>query len=121
LRFAAFGTQPRLTREQADGVLAALAATRAQQPPLPEVYTLAADVWGACTQAPTHVELAVLEEGVRLFPHRSELVYRTAELNVRHGFGDTARWLITLGITLAPDAATRTRFEALQARVNAGR
>jgi glutaredoxin len=47
--------------------------------------------------------LDLLEEGVRTFPRRSELVYRTAELNVRHGFTDTARWLITLGLTLAPD------------------
>jgi hypothetical protein len=63
----------------------------------------------------------VLEEGVRTFPRHTELVYRTAELNVRHGFTDTARWLITLGLTFAPEAAARTRFEALQARVNAAR
>ena len=62
-----------------------------------------------------------LEEGFRTFPHRTELVYRTAELNVRHGFTDTARWLIALGLTLAPDAPARTRFEGLQARVNAAR
>ena len=69
----------------------------------------------------TLAALAVLEEGVRTFPHRTELVHRTAELNLRHGFTDTARWLITLGLTLAPDAAARMRFESLQARVNAAR
>ena len=88
---------------------------------LAEVYELIAEVWAACAQAPTRAQLAVLEEGVRTFPRRTELVYRTAELNLHHGFTNTARWLITLGLTLAPDAATRTRFEGLQARVNAAR
>jgi hypothetical protein len=122
LRFAALraqraGAEPRLTPAQASEVLTPLLGTREQEPPLAEVYTLIAEVWAACAEAPTRAQLAVLEEGVRTFPHRTELVYRTAELNLRHGFTDTARWLITLGLTLAPDAAARARFEALQARV----
>jgi hypothetical protein len=121
LRFAAAGAPGvdgglRLTPEQAGAVLTPLAAARAQEPPLPEVYTLIAEVWAAGTHAPPPDQLAVLEQGVQLFPRHTELVYRTAELNVRHGFTDTARWLITLGLTLAPDAAARARFEALQAR-----
>jgi hypothetical protein len=92
-----------------------------QAPPLAEVYELIAEVWMVSSQAPTRDQLAVLEQGVRLFPRRTDLVYRTAELNVRHGFTETARWLITLGLTLAPDAAARTRFEALQGRVNEAR
>lgn len=118
LRFAAAG--PRLTSEQASDVLALLAAVRTQEPPLAEVYTLIAEVWAACAQAPTREQLAVLEQGVRLFPRNTDLVYRTAELNVRHGFFDTAEWLINLGMTLAPDTAARGRFEALKARVKAG-
>lgn len=126
LRLAAFGAPragagPRLTPEQASEVFTPLSAAREQDPPLAEVYTLIAEVWVVCAQAPTRAQLAVLEEGVRAFPYRTELVYRTAELNIRHGFTDTARWLITLGLTLAPDAAARTRFESLQARVNAAK
>lgn len=126
LRFAALrtsraGTAPTLTPEQADTVLTPLLATRELEPPLVEVYTLLADVWAACAQAPTREQLAVLEAGVRLFPRHSELVHRTAELNLRLGHADTARWLINLGLTLAPDPATRARFEALQTRLNAGR
>jgi hypothetical protein len=126
LRFAATappttGAAIRLTPDQANAVLTPLLATRALEPPLPEVYELIAEVWGVCAQAPTRTDLAVLEAGVRLFPHRAELVYRTAELNVRHGFTDTARWLITLGLTLAPDAAARARLEALQAQLNVAR
>jgi hypothetical protein len=126
LRFAALGAQKaggelRLTIEQANEVCMPLLATRGLDPPLAEVYHLLAEVWAVCAQAPTRAQLAVLEEGVRSFPRRTELVYRTAELNVRHGFTDTARWLITLGLTLAPDAPARARFEGLQARVNAAR
>jgi hypothetical protein len=126
LRFAALGVPrtgaaPALTLAQAGEVFTPLAAAREQAPPLAEVYTLIAEVWTVCADAPTRAQLAVLEEGVRTFPRHTELVYRTAELNVRHGFTDTARWLITLGLTFAPEAAARTRFEALQARVNAAR
>jgi len=124
LRFAALrapsaGPAAGLTLEQVGTVLTPLLATREQDPPLVEVYTLIAEVWAASIQAPTREQLAVLEAGVRLFPRHSELVHRTAELNLRHGHSDTARWLITLGLTLAPDAATRTRFEVLQSRLNA--
>jgi hypothetical protein len=122
LRFTALRAQNtntllRLTPDQANEVLTPLLATRDQDPPLAEVYALIAEVWAACVQPPTRAQLAVLEEGVRIFPRHAELVYRTAELNVRHGFTDTARWLITLGLTMAPDAAARTRFEALQVRI----
>ena len=117
LRFAALSGQ-RLTSAQISGILAPLTAARGQEPPLAEVYTLIADIWAASAQPPTRDQLAVLEQGVRIFPRHTELVYRTAELNLRHGFPDTARWLITLGLTLAPETAARTRFEALQARLN---
>ena len=126
LRFAAAhvpsaGPAPGLTAAQASDVLAPLLATREQDPPLVEVYTLIAEVWSAASQIPTREQLSVLADGVRLFPRHSELVHRTAELNLHHGYTDTARWLITLGLTLAPDAATRMRFEALQARLDAAR
>jgi hypothetical protein len=126
LRFAALSARRTsaksgLARDQADSVLTPLAAARERDPPLPEVYELIAEVWAASAHAPTRADLAVLEAGVRLFPRRTQLVYRTAELNLRHGFTDTARWLVTLGVTLAPDAAARARFETLQARVNAAK
>lgn len=108
----------RLTPEQAGEVLTPLFAAREQEPPLAEVYVLIADVWAASAQPPTREQLAVLEQGVRIFPRHSELVYRTAGLNLRHGFTDAARWLVNLGLTLASDPAARARFEALQARIN---
>ncbi|MEY4940679.1 MAG: hypothetical protein RIQ93_2414 [Verrucomicrobiota bacterium] len=126
LRFAAWrasgaASGPSLTARQAGEVLTLLLAAREQQPPLVEVYTLLTEVWTACADAPTRAQMTVLEEGVRLFPRRSDLVYGVAELNIRHGFTDDARWLVTLGLTLAPDAAARTRFEALQTRLQTDR
>lgn len=126
LRFAAFtaggasAIRP-LTPTQAGAVLTPLLAARALEPPLPEVFELMADVWAAGAQAPTREQFAVLEEGVRLFPRRTDLVHRTAELALRHAFTDTARWLITLGLTLAPDDAARARFAALQTQAGAPR
>jgi hypothetical protein len=119
LRFAALRTgrdAAAITATQAAGLLALLDTVRQQEPPLAEAYELISEVWAAAAHAPTPEQLSVLAEGVRLFPRRSELVYRTAELHLRHGFDDAAGWLITLGLTLAPDAAARARFEALQAR-----
>ncbi|MEO5959303.1 MAG: hypothetical protein ABIR80_09315, partial [Opitutaceae bacterium] len=126
LRFAALrapGADPadRLTAEQTSTVLAPLSAAREQSPPLAETYDLLAEVWSASTAKPTRDDLAVLEEGVRYFPRRSELVYRTADLNLRSGFPDAARWQIALGLTFAPDAATRARFEGLRPRLEAMR
>ncbi len=126
LRFAAARTPgdaspPALPAEQTAAVLAPLAAARAQPPPLPEVFELLAEVRAAAAAAPTREQLAELEEGVRLFPRRPELAARTAELALRHGFIDTARWVITLGLALAPDPAARARFEALQAQLGAER
>jgi hypothetical protein len=119
LRFAALRTgrdAAGVTATQAAGLLALLDTVRQQEPPLAEAYELISEVWAAAAHAPTPEQLSVLAEGVRLFPRRSELVCRTAELHLRHGFDDAAGWLITLGLTLAPDAAARARFEALQAR-----
>lgn len=126
LRFAAArapgdGAPPALTTEQLAAVLAPLAVARAQPPPLPEVFELIAEVRMSAAAAPTREQLAELEAGIRLFPRRSGLAAHTAELALRHGFFDTARWVIALGLTLAPDAATRSRFEALQAGIGAAR
>ncbi len=123
LRFAALrsgaATSAPLTPAQARTVLAPLASARAQEPPLVEVYTLMADVWSVSAERPTREELAVLEAGVRLFPREAPLVLRTAELNVRQGNVDAARWLINLGLTLAPDDAGRRPFTELQGRMEA--
>jgi hypothetical protein len=64
---------------------------------------------------PTAGNLAVLDEGVRLFPRDTALIFSTAALKARAGFGPEADTLITLGLRVAADGATRAKFENLKA------
>lgn len=123
LRFAGAKAQPaaagnRLSNEQAATVLGPLFAARAQRPPLPEVYELIAEVWAHGAETPARSHLAVLDEGVMFFPRRSELIYRDAELHLRHGFREQAGHLIALGLRFAADATARTKFTELQAQLD---
>ncbi len=118
LRFAESRAHPaaaggKLSVEQAADVLTPLFRARSQLPPLAPVYELIASVWLDCAVKPTRGHLAVLDEGVRLFPRRVELVYRAAELCAQNGFAPEAATLVQLGLQIAPDAATRERFARL--------
>lgn len=114
LRKNAADADGRLTADQAVTVLRPLFSAREGEPPLPEVYELIADVWGSCAAPPTRGHLGVLDEGVRLFPRRSSLVYRAAELNFRHGYRDAAADLINIGWSGAVDETMRQKFEELR-------
>jgi hypothetical protein len=122
LRFADFRAQPegedgRLAVAQMVAVLQPLFAARAELPPLPEVYELIAEAWAHGSATPTRGHLAVLDEGVRLFPRRSPLVLRTAELNLRHGFRDTAAAYADLAGLIVHDESGRQRLAALRAEL----
>ena len=122
LRLAAFkaakaGGDGRLDSSQVAQVLAPLFAARAGEPALPEVYELIAEVWASSEAAPRRSHLAVLDEGVLLFPRRSELVQRVAEVNLQHGFRDEAAALVEIGMRGASDAATREKFAQLLRRI----
>ena len=118
LRFAECRAHPaaadgKLSVEQASDVLAPLFRARSQLPPLATVYELIASVWLDCEIKPSRGHLAVLDEGVHLFPRRVELVYRAAELYAQNGFAPEAATLVELGRQIAPDDATRARFTRL--------
>lgn len=98
-------------------VLTPLFAARREDPPLAEVYELIAETWAGSAASPTRAHLAVLDEGVRIFPRRSLLVQRAAELNLRHGFRAEAAALAKLGVKGATDDAIRANFAELQRRV----
>jgi hypothetical protein len=122
LRFDEFRAQPaggdgRLSVNQAAEVLTPLFAARAQQPPLAEVYALIADVWAAVGAKPTRGHLAVLDEGVRLFPRRGDLSIRAAELFLREGFREEATTYLRIAALMAGDDATRARVALLQNRM----
>lgn len=111
------GSEGRLSATQAAHVLTPLFAARADLPPLPEVYELIAEVWSHGSARPTRGHLAVLDEGVRLFPRRSELAMRAAELNLRHGYRDEAAALAEIAARTAVDEAMRERVGAVKAQL----
>lgn len=124
LRLAEFrgkpaGSKGGLNISQTADVLRPLFAARAELPPLPEVYELIAETWEKSDATPTRGHLAVLDEGIRLFPRRIELVLRGAELNLRHGFRDQAAALLEIGTRIAVDDAVRERVAALQRKLEA--
>lgn len=108
---------PRLDVTQTAAVLQPLFEAREQLPPLPEVYELIAEAWAASVAQPTRRHLAVLDEGIRLFPMRAELVLRAAELYAQHGFREEAAALTELASRLVIDAAQRPRLERLRAGI----
>ncbi|MEY2879400.1 MAG: hypothetical protein RLZZ15_1780 [Verrucomicrobiota bacterium] len=101
---------------QTAAVLTPLFAARGQPPALREVYALIADAWTQCALTPTAAHLGVLDEGVRLYSRDVTLVYAAAALKVKAGLPEAAS-LITLGQRIAPDSATRAKFEALAKQV----
>ena len=104
----------RFSPEQAAALLAPLLAAQ-RQPPLPVgLYELAAEIWLQSAGTPHKDDLALLVDGVRFFPGRVRLVFRTAQLCAKAGLKDSARSLIDHGLTVAPDAATRAPFERLR-------
>jgi hypothetical protein len=65
--------------------------------------------------------LAVLNEGIRLFPKNTALIYATAGQKIRAGLAAEARAIIDLGLRVAPDAESRGKFEALKASLPAAK
>jgi hypothetical protein len=119
LRFADAAAQPaageKFSPEQTAAILSVLFAARSQPPPLPEVYEAIGDAWDRCVVSPTAAHLAVLDEGVRYFPRNATLVYQDAALKTKSGLPADAAGLVDLGLRIAPDGATRDKFETLKA------
>jgi hypothetical protein len=119
LRFAEACASPgaddgRLSVTQAAEILKLLFEARAQQPPLPEVYELIGDLWARIASTPKREHLAVLDEGVKLFPRRIALVLRAAELNLRFGYREAAAALTDIAAQTPGDDASRQRIATLR-------
>jgi len=120
LRFLEVASAPageggKLSAPQVEAVLSPLRAARAQPPPMPALYELAADTWLSAESAPDRDQLLMLFEGVNTFPRRSSLAYKTAVLCLGHGHTNEARALIEFGLANAGGADTRKGFEDLRA------
>ncbi len=109
----------KLSATQAAEVLTPLFTARKQSPPLAEVYELIAEVWSQSAIVPNSGHLAVVAEGVNLFPRRVSLVHRAASLMLAYGRPAEATALVELGLRTATDDAERARFTALQSLIPA--
>jgi TonB family protein len=104
-----------LSESQASGILQYIASSLSHQPPIKDAFTMAAVVSEHLRRDPSKIELDRLNEGARLFPRNSGLVYRTASWDLRAGAVGDARSLIGLGLSQASDASARSKLEALLA------
>lgn len=105
----------RFTPDQAAELLQLLFSARTQSPPLVQVYELIGEVWRRSSVLPQRGHLAVLDEGIRLFPDDLELIYAAAVLNADSGFDMVAGNLVDMGLRKSSGDASRDRFLRLQA------
>ena len=119
LRYKALpaASDTKLTDEQAAGVLGPLLATRRDDPPLPGIYALLAEVWKRSATPPTPENLKILNEGARLFPGMSAYVLCAIYLNVANGQVTPAAALADLGLRHARDPAMRERLERVREKL----
>ena len=106
--------EAKLDSRQLESVLAPLSVARSQPPPLPEVYELMAEAWSHASVAPSKEQLAIIAEGVRLFPRQADLLKRTILLAANAGFRPEAEALAVRGTEVfAADPTRRDEFALL--------
>lgn len=108
------GAGGKISARQTETVLEPLFVAHGQVPVLPDLYELIGEAWGQSELAPSAAQLAVLDEGVRLYPRNATLVYRDAALQVKIGRVREAESLIRLGLRVTTDEGLRAKFEALK-------
>lgn len=124
LRFAEAAAKPaggtdRFSAEQTAAVLGPLFTARSQPPALPEVYEAIAEAWSRSVITPGKDQLAVLDEGIRLFPRDTALIYATTTQKIRAGLLPEAGQLIDFALRTTPDTTARQKFETLKASLPA--
>ena len=81
----------RLSAAQEKAVLDPLLDARARPPAMPETYRFIADVWSHSADKPALGELAVLDEGTKLFWTDAALADSVAKLRLQWGYGAKAQ------------------------------
>jgi len=124
LRFQAVqtvaGPEASFTTAQTADISAPLLLARLQPPAMPEVYELLGDVYARSVDDPKPEIMAMLFEGVNLFPRRLALVYRTSLLCLRLKEFKGAAALIEHGLRTAPAGVAQTRFAELKPQLPPG-
>lgn len=123
LRFADAATAPagpdgKLSVAQAESVLSPLFAARVQPPPIAAGYETMADVWLASELKPNREQIGYLFEGVRQFPRRAALTYKSALVCAAHGFTEETRALIEFGRANAATAEQVRQYDSLLATLS---
>ncbi|MEO7412126.1 MAG: hypothetical protein ABIZ81_02120 [Opitutaceae bacterium] len=99
---------------QVSSIVGLLNTARKQVPSLPGVYELMCDTWVHSAAKPKPEEIAVLVEGVKIFPTRLKLMYQTTVFCLDAGMNDLAGPLIDYGLKIAPDIKVRDAFARLK-------
>jgi len=108
----------KLSPDKVADVLALLATGRKLARPLAESYELIAEIWLRTSGQLSRAQLAVLDEGIRYFPHRLRLIYSTSLLYGIAGLDGRARELVEQGIANSPNELEKSRFLKLWAAIH---
>jgi hypothetical protein len=106
------------TAEQVQRQLEPLFTARKLSPALADVYREIARVWEQSRVAPQRANLAVLDEGVKLFPFDADLTYRSAALLAKNGFRAEAAVRLDQGLKVVRDPQLRAKFEQLKQQLD---
>jgi hypothetical protein len=98
-------------------IVAPLRRAAVQAPAFAEIYSLFAEAWIRCTEAPPEADFKTLADSARLFRWRPALSFRIALLEARHGKRAQAAALLTDAMSYVTDEPTRARFAELRSTV----
>jgi hypothetical protein len=102
-----------LDPDQVSHVLTPLFTARQQPPPLADVYALIAEAWSLSAAPPQTEHLAVVIEGVRLFPRDLGLLMQATLLAAKRGFPAEAKALAERGVKISKETAEQDRFRLI--------
>lgn len=108
------GAGTALTEADLAAILQPLATARRQPPAQFEWYEILTAAWRHAAAAPSPTQLAVLDEGMRLFPTHSAWLLEVAQLKRRSGQIAEAAAIADFGVRTARDPALREAFGAFR-------
>jgi tetratricopeptide (TPR) repeat protein len=113
------GADGRFSASQTAAILQPLLIARTQPPATPEIYLLIVAALAKSETAPTPEQFAILNEGIRSFPHHAELIYRIADYCLQIGRPQPAAELIEIGLKISPNEKVTKLFELLKTELPA--
>jgi hypothetical protein len=109
------GPDGQLDSAQVTSILTPLFTARKQPPPMAEVYAAIAETWSLSVTRPLPEHLAVVIEGVRMFPRDTALLMQATLLAAKRDYPEEARALAERGMKIAVDAGDVDRFRVIAA------